>query len=205
MSEQMFLVRWRGRQAGPYTRSVIEEKLRSKELSLFHEVFLGGRWILMKEFLAQERAAAAASTEPMSIRMTESSSLEHENLLDLPAEPMAPTLGGVASVSTDPLAPQSMGAMSDPAAASYAGLRVPTYFILAILSAMFCCLPLGLLAVWFAAQVEGRQNAGNVTGALEASAAAKNWCIVTVVFALSFWVLGALSYLVFVLALGRWH
>ena len=95
MSEEMFLVRWRGRQAGPYSRVVIEEKLRNKELSLFHEVFSGGRWILMKEFVAQERAAMASSAEPMPIRMTEPSSLEHENLLGLPPETPSASLAGV--------------------------------------------------------------------------------------------------------------
>jgi hypothetical protein len=62
---------------------------------------------------------------------------------------------------------------------------------------------LGLVAIWFASQVEGKQNSGNIAGALEASTAAKNWCIVTVVFALTIWLLSGLSLLVQMLAFGR--
>lgn len=215
MSEEMFLVRWRGRQAGPYTRVAIEEKLRNKELSLLHEVFCGGRWILMKEFIAQGRVTAGPSTEPMSIRTTEPSSLEHENVLGLPPEtppqgPGAmPTGMGLPSVPSmhmeAPLA-QSLGnSGGPPLAGDYAGLNVPTYFALAVLSSMFCCLPLGLVAIWFASQVEGKQNAGNVAGALESSTAAKNWCIVAAILALAFWLVGGLGYVVTALALGRWR
>lgn len=212
MSEGTFLVRWRGRQAGPYTRPVIEEKLRNKELSLLHEVFCGGRWILMKEFVAQERAAMVTSTEPMSIKMTEPSSLEHDNVLGLPAETpsvnmsgvtSAPSFPSMASAPMDVPVAQPAGVPDSPTVSIYSGLRVPTYFVLAILSSLFCCFPLGLVAIWFASQVEGKQNSGNIAGALEASTAAKNWCIVTVVFALTIWLLSGLSLLVQMLAFGR--
>jgi hypothetical protein len=38
-SRATFLVRWRGRQEGPYLASVIEAKLAANEIGLQHEIF----------------------------------------------------------------------------------------------------------------------------------------------------------------------
>jgi len=45
----------------------------------------------------------------------------------------------------------------------------------AILATIFCCLPLGIVAIVKAAQVNGKIEAGNINGAIQASNEADNW------------------------------
>jgi hypothetical protein len=52
----------------------------------------------------------------------------------------------------------------------------------AILVTIFCCLPFGIPAIVFAAQVNGKLEAGDYDGAIKKSKQAKRWCWV------SFWV-----------------
>lgn len=47
----------------------------------------------------------------------------------------------------------------------------------AILTTLFCCLPLGVVSIVFAAQVNGKWQAGDYAGAQEASRKAKQWAI----------------------------
>jgi len=54
--------------------------------------------------------------------------------------------------------------------------NVPNYLVNAILVTLFCCLPFGIVAIVYAAQVNGRLQAGDQAGALEASNKAKTWC-----------------------------
>ena len=49
----------------------------------------------------------------------------------------------------------------------------------AILTTLFCCLPLGIVAIVFAAQVGGKLKAGDYDGARDASRKAKIWCWVS--------------------------
>ena len=56
------------------------------------------------------------------------------------------------------------------------GRQVPNYLVQAILVTIFCCLPFGIPAIVFAAQVNGKLAAGDYTGAEEMSRIAKLWC-----------------------------
>ena len=51
------------------------------------------------------------------------------------------------------------------------GLRpdIPNHLVKAILATCFCCLPLGIVAIVFAAQVNGKLDIGDYTGATSAS------------------------------------
>ncbi len=51
------------------------------------------------------------------------------------------------------------------------GLRpnVPNHLVKAILATCFCCLPLGIVAIVFAAQVNGKLDIGDYAGATSAS------------------------------------
>jgi hypothetical protein len=53
---------------------------------------------------------------------------------------------------------------------------VPNYLVQAILCTLCCCLPFGIVAIVYAAQVNGKLQAGDFTGAQAASKNAKMWC-----------------------------
>ena len=76
---------------------------------------------------------------------------------------------------------------SRPAGGGYAssGIReprphVPNHLVGAIFATIFCCLPTGIVAIVYAAQVNGRLNAGDYHGARRASDSARTWAIVSV-------------------------
>jgi hypothetical protein len=62
---------------------------------------------------------------------------------------------------------------------SGAPANVPNYLIPAIIS-LFCCLPLGVVGVIFAAQVNGKVAAGDTAGALDASKKAKLFSFIAI-------------------------
>ena len=53
---------------------------------------------------------------------------------------------------------------------------IPNYLVQSILVTLFCCMPLGIPAIVFASQVNGKIAAGDTAGAREASRLAKIWC-----------------------------
>ncbi len=53
---------------------------------------------------------------------------------------------------------------------------IPNYLVQAILVTVFCCLPFGIVAIVYAAQVNGKIQAGDYAGAGAASRSAKTWC-----------------------------
>ncbi|MBI4559146.1 MAG: CD225/dispanin family protein [Candidatus Hydrogenedentes bacterium] len=73
---------------------------------------------------------------------------------------------------------------------------IPTYLAPAILVTLFCCLPFGIVAIVYAAQVSGRMAGGDYIGAAELSRKAKMWCWVSFGIGLAFIVL----YVVFIVA-----
>lgn len=76
--------------------------------------------------------------------------------------------------------------------------QVPNYLVQAILVTIFCCLPFGIVAIVFAAQVNGKLQAGDINGAMESSRKAKMWSWLGFGIGLAFTIL----YLVFVLFVG---
>ena len=59
---------------------------------------------------------------------------------------------------------------------------IPNYLTQAILVTLFCCLPFGIVAIVYAAGVNGKVQAGDLQGALEASGKAKTWCWLSFAF-----------------------
>lgn len=53
---------------------------------------------------------------------------------------------------------------------------VPNYLAQAILVTIFCCIPAGIVAIVFSAQVNGKLAAGDYDGAVRSSNTAKTWC-----------------------------
>jgi Interferon-induced transmembrane protein len=57
--------------------------------------------------------------------------------------------------------------------------NVPNYLPQAILTTLFCCLPFGIVAIVYAAQVNTKLQVGDYEGAMQASKSAKTWCWVS--------------------------
>ena len=84
-----------------------------------------------------------------------------------------------AGASFCPSCGTSLQQAGQPGAASLSHARVPNYLVQAILVTIFCCLPLGIVAIVYAAQVNGKVSAGDHAGAIKASETAKRWCWVS--------------------------
>ena len=65
--------------------------------------------------------------------------------------------------------------------------KVPNYLIPAIISAL-CCLPLGIVSIVFAAQVNGKVASGDMSGALNASRKAKMFSYIAIGIGIALWV-----------------
>jgi hypothetical protein len=59
------------------------------------------------------------------------------------------------------------------------GATVQNYLVFAILATVFCCLPAGIPAIVYAAQVNSKLQAGDLAGAQAASNDAKKWCLIS--------------------------
>jgi len=74
---------------------------------------------------------------------------------------------------------------------------VNNYLVWAILATIFCCLPLGIVAIVYSAQVNGRLEAGNYQKAVELSRKAKKWCWVSFIAGVSWIVIYIVIMVVF--------
>src|SRR5665648_1130400 len=94
------------------------------------------------------------------------------------------------STPPPPLAPYgAAGAMAAPP---------PNYLVWAILTTLFCCLPLGIPSIVFSTQVNSKWAMGDVQGAYDSSGKAKKFAIWSAI-------IGAIVitlYVVFVVVLG---
>ena len=77
-------------------------------------------------------------------------------------------MGGPAQSSYTPPPPPSYGTPSGVPVAT-----IPNYLVQSIIVTLCCCLPLGVVAIIFSAQVNSKLAAGDIAGAQEASSKAK--------------------------------
>lgn len=80
----------------------------------------------------------------------------------------APLLGAAAAPYQPPVTAQPMGQQ-------YHG-DIPTYLWQSIAVTLLCCLPGGIVAIVYAAKVDGLKASGNIPAAQAASKSAKTWC-----------------------------
>lgn len=65
----------------------------------------------------------------------------------------------------------------------------PSNLVWGILTTVLCCIPLGVVSIVYAAQVNGKWASGDVAGAEDASDKAKKWAIAAAVLGLVWYVL----------------
>ncbi|MEU5885118.1 CD225/dispanin family protein [Spirillospora sp. NPDC047279] len=69
----------------------------------------------------------------------------------------------------------------------------PNHLVWAILTTIFCCLPLGIVSIVFSTQVNSKWQSGDHAGAQKASNNAKTWAIVSAVIGV---IAGILSFVI---------
>jgi hypothetical protein len=70
------------------------------------------------------------------------------------------------------------GGYGGPPPGGYGGQpQINNNLVWAILTTVFCCLPLGIVSIVFAAQVNGKLAAGDVAGAMDSAKKAKTWAM----------------------------
>ncbi len=89
----------------------------------------------------------------------------------------------VTSPTPEPIPSVADGLSSSPytpplhAPAMAGGANISNYLWQSIVVTLFCCLPFGIVAIVFAAKVDGLKQVGDIQGALATSSKAKNWCL----------------------------
>lgn len=76
--------------------------------------------------------------------------------------------------------------------------NIPNYLVFAILTTVFCCLPAGVVSIVYAAQVNGKIQAGDIAGAMAASKNAKLWAMISAGVGIA----GIVIYIIFMVILG---
>lgn len=80
---------------------------------------------------------------------------------------------------------------------------IQNYLVFAILTTVLCCLPAGIPAIVYAAQVNGKLQAGDFAGAKAASDNAKMWCWIS--FGLGLGIVAIYAVLAMVGIVGSMH
>lgn len=85
-------------------------------------------------------------------------------------------------LSVPPELPQAYNAAAKPLII----VKPPSHLVGAIIATLLCCMPFGIVAIVYAAQVDSKFNAGDYVGAQNASNTAKTWLVVSIVVGLLF-------------------
>lgn len=90
--------------------------------------------------------------------------------------------GAPVQPETQPQEPQPTAQQPQPQPVQQqpAGPKPKNFLALSILATLFCCLPFGIPAIIFSAQVDSNWNAGRYQEARDASRKAKTWMLVSV-------------------------
>lgn len=91
--------------------------------------------------------------------------------------------------------PEEQGGALQQAPPGEGAPSIPSYLPQAVLTTLFCCLPFGIVAIIYAAQVGSRASSGDIQGAMDASGKAKMWCWISFGFGLPIVLLGIIGQL----------
>ncbi|HYI12684.1 MAG TPA: CD225/dispanin family protein [Thermoanaerobaculia bacterium] len=91
-----------------------------------------------------------------------------------------------AHASYTPPPPPRPGGFGAPAP----GVPIPNYLLQSIFVTICCCIPLGIVAIIFSAQVNSKLAAGDIAGAQESSANAKKWCWIAFGVGIALFIIG---------------
>ena len=83
------------------------------------------------------------------------------------------------------------------------GTTVPNYLVFSILATVLCCIPAGIPAIVYSAQVNSKLLQGDLAGAQAASRNAKMWCWIS--FGLGLATIGGFILLAMIGALSNIH
>lgn len=95
--------------------------------------------------------------------------------------------GGAQSYTPPPPPASSAGYGTGPTGA--AGAPIPNYLWQSIVVTLCCCLPLGVVGIIFAVQVNSKLAAGDVAGARDASQKAKMFTLIGLGLGLVVWII----------------
>lgn len=155
-----------GTQLGPIEESELRAKLASGEVSAVDLVWRDG----MPDWLAAAKVPDlnAAAGPPL----------------------MPPAPGGLAQSPYSP--PLSKPDPAYPQNQTYQGPNIPTNLWQSIVVTLLCCLPFGIVAIVYAAKVDGLKARGDVAGAMSAAASSRTWCNVSLLVWAGFLVVSVL-------------
>jgi hypothetical protein len=103
------------------------------------------------------------------------------------------------AVAPQPGVPAQASPYHPPATTAYSqGMLIPNYLWQSIVVTIFCCWPLGIPAIVYAAKVDGMKARGDIQGAVTASNNAKTWCWV----AFGSWVVLIVIYVIIMFFVG---
>ncbi|MEW9548588.1 CD225/dispanin family protein [Nonomuraea sp. NPDC050783] len=105
-----------------------------------------------------------------------------------------PSGGGYGGYGQQPPSGGGYGGYGQPPGGGYGGQQPPdNHLVPAILTTIFCCLPLGIVAIMKSSQVNQRWQVGDYPGAVQASEEAKTWWKRSLIFGIVAWVLSVIA------------
>ena len=152
-----------GKQEGPISESELKAKIGSGLVKTSELAWHEG----MNDWQPISSISALAPLESVATAPIEATATE------TPASAPAP-----APASAQPAAPspyQSPGSSVNTTADPTPGKALPSYMWQSIVTTLLCCLPFGIVAIVYAAKVDGLKQSGDLAAARAASNSAKLW------------------------------
>ena len=131
----------------------------------------------MNWFYAEESAQRGPVSEDEIRQLLASGRINQQTLVWREGMPQWATVSQTELSGVPPIPGQVRLPYASPQPLAYSGAQaVPNYLAQAILVTLFCCMPFGIVAIVYAAQVSPKLTSGDYVGAREASDKARFWC-----------------------------